>query len=71
MSKEKHPYDQLQEMLVQVQKDADERIKKVISETVDAHEEAWYDLLMNGTDGASDKTLEILGYERTYAKDRL
>lgn len=69
--KEKHHYDQLREALAQVQKDAEERIKKVIRETVDAHEDAWYGLLMNGTDGASDKSLKTLGYARAYPADRL
>lgn len=44
----------------------EERIKQVIENTIRENVDPWYDLLMNGTNGASDKTLEILGIERTY-----
>lgn len=59
-------YDRLVEFLRQERERTDLRIRRVIAATVDKHEEAWYDLLINGTNGCSVETLKTLGYKRTY-----
>ncbi len=64
--KEKDHYDQLVEALRNLRKANEAEIKLRIAEVVDAHEDAWFDLLMNGTNGASDESLARLNLERTY-----
>jgi DNA-binding transcriptional regulator PaaX len=70
MTEEKDSYYELLDWASKIQAEAERRIREVIRQTVDAHHEAWYDLLMNGTDKASDKSLELLSMKRTYPADR-
>lgn len=57
--------------IVDIQKKVDDKVREEVRQKVKEYDDACYDFLMNGTDAASDASLELLGYERTYSKDRL